>query len=93
MVTAGIRPEHVRLAGAVAKTKQGPRLSMEVLLIESLGSSSLVTLEHGSWQLLAQVERQLPVRERQTVEVLVDMDKIHWFDRINGQALSSIPAG
>jgi multiple sugar transport system ATP-binding protein len=93
MVTAGIRPEYVRLAGAVAKTKQGPRLSMEVLLIESLGSSSLVTLEHGSWQLLAQVERQLPVRERQTVEVLVDMDKIHWFDRINGQALSSIPAG
>jgi multiple sugar transport system ATP-binding protein len=91
--TLGLRPENV-VVGDVCK--DGPaapdgarpcRLSMEVLLVESLGATRLVTLRRGGWQLLAQTDGRPAPRERQAVEVVLDMTRAHVFDRASGLAL------
>jgi multiple sugar transport system ATP-binding protein len=83
-VTLGIRPEHVALTGGAT---QGAKVSMEVALVEPLGSESLVTLHRGPWQVTAKVYGRQPMRNGQTVEVAFAMDQSHWFDRDSGLAL------
>jgi multiple sugar transport system ATP-binding protein len=92
-VTAGIRPEDVRLAGGEEGSGPTARWGMEVLLVEPLGSTRLVTLGRGGRQLLAQVDGRQAPRERQTVEVVLDMQRVHLFDRSSGRALGGAPAG
>ena len=81
-MTAGIRPEHV-VIGAVADS----RLRMDVLLVEPLGATALVTLGRIGQQLLAVTDGRSAPRERQAVEVGLDMRQIHLFERSSGQAL------
>ncbi len=78
-VTAGIRPEFVKV-GAVG-------WKMDVLLIEPLGSTTLVTLGRDGWQLLALAGGRPPLRERETVEVGLDVRHLHLFDQKTGAAL------
>ena len=93
-LTLGLRPEHVRLAEEAEERGGNPHLIMEVLLVETLGATSLVTLGRGRWQLLAHGERRPSLRERQTVKVELDMKRGHLFDKASGLALGgSIPAG
>jgi multiple sugar transport system ATP-binding protein len=82
-VTAGLRPEHLSLG-----QQAGPaRWLMDVLLVEPLGSASLVTLGRSGQQLLALVEGRSAYSERQSVTVGFDMRDLHLFDRSNGKAL------
>jgi multiple sugar transport system ATP-binding protein len=93
-VTAGIRPEHVKLTapGQEAVASGGP--IMAVVLIEPLGATQLVTVGRGRWRLLALVDRREWLAEQRTVAVDIDMDRTCWFDRLAGWALGSgDPAG
>jgi multiple sugar transport system ATP-binding protein len=82
-VTAGIRPEHVIVSEGIA-----PSLGMmDVLLVEPLGATTLVTLGRDGRQLLAVVGRGAALRERQTVEVGLGVRHLQLFDRTNGSAL------
>jgi multiple sugar transport system ATP-binding protein len=90
VVTVGLRPEHVLVEGETTKD----RVPMDVLLIEPLGTSSLVTLGRNGRQLLAMVDGRPTLRERQIVTVRLDMRHIHLFDRSSGTALlRGAPAG
>jgi len=82
-VMAGIRPEHVTVA---AEPGTG-HLTMDVLLIEPLGASRLVTLTRDGRQLLALSGGQTTFREQQVVEVRLDMQHLHLFDRTQGTTL------
>ncbi len=92
--TLGIRPDHVALEGGEVVHYPSPRLTMDVLLVEPLGSTTLVTLGRDGRQLLAQVGSGTSLRERRTVEVALNMDKAHLFDRASGRTLSDgAPSG
>jgi multiple sugar transport system ATP-binding protein len=82
-VTAGIRPESVKIGEGIADCDW----TMDVLLVEPLGSATLVTLGRDGWQLLAQIAGRPTVKERQTVEVGLDVRYLHLFDRSSGAAL------
>jgi len=74
---------------------------MEVLLVEALGHSCLVTLRHGDWQAIAlcfgaagggSTLQQL--EQGPMVEVSFNFEHAHLFDRCTGLALNeSRPAG
>jgi multiple sugar transport system ATP-binding protein len=82
-VVAGIRPEHVRVGEEI-----DPRnWRMDVLLVEPLGPSSLITLGRDGRQLLALVDGRPTLKERQTVAVGMDVQHLHLFDRLTGTAL------
>jgi multiple sugar transport system ATP-binding protein len=82
-VTAGLRPEHLSLG-----QQPGPaRWLMDVLLVEPLGSASLVTLGRNGQQLLALTDGRPAFSERQAVTVGFDVRDLHLFDRSNGKAL------
>jgi multiple sugar transport system ATP-binding protein len=78
-VTVGIRPESVTIGAA--------GWVMNVLLVEPLGSTTLVTLGRDDWQLLALAPGRSALRERDFVEVGLDVRHLHLFDRSTGMAL------
>jgi multiple sugar transport system ATP-binding protein len=96
-VTAGIRPEHL----VVGEDRGNGRLPnatrrwvMDVLLVEPLGSTTLVTLGRDGRQLLAVAGGRSAPRERETVEVVPDVRRIHLFDRSSGAGLwNGTPSG
>jgi multiple sugar transport system ATP-binding protein len=98
-VTLGIRPEDIyyprRPAGGGVTT-----LPMEVVLVESLGYSCLVTLRHGGWQCVALFNRRddpdgwKRLHQEPMVEIAFNLEKAHLFDRSTGLAWNnSRPAG
>jgi ABC-type sugar transport system ATPase subunit len=80
-VSLGIRPEDVRLG-------DGFGLTMDVVLVEPLGASALVTLRRHDWQVTAVAADVSRVRMGQTVTVAFDWARAHWFERATGLALA-----
>lgn len=83
-VTLGIRPEQAALASGNQATAT---VTMEVALVEPLGSASLVTCQRGDWRLTALDGRMAPAVGRM-VEVRLDMSKAFYFDTITGLTLN-----
>jgi ABC-type sugar transport system ATPase subunit len=93
-VTVGVRPENLKLREPNQEAVDSGLPIMEILLIEPLGTTNLVTLGRGHWRLLALVERREWLSERRTTAVDLEMDRTCWFDRSVGWALGSgDPAG
>jgi ABC-type sugar transport system ATPase subunit len=89
-VSAGFRPEHVKIRGNPANWTLHPAnvpFTMRILLVEPLGSTGLVTLEWNGRRLLAQIEGRPNLREGEAVEVAMDMRRVHLFDLASGTAL------
>jgi multiple sugar transport system ATP-binding protein len=98
-VTFGIRPEDIQIG---APDPHEARLAAEVVLVEALGHACLVTLRHGDWQGVALCPgaeawegwQRKRLEKGSMVEVSLNMEQAHWFDRSTGLALSSsLPAG
>jgi multiple sugar transport system ATP-binding protein len=89
-VVLGVRPEDVRLASRA----DAGALAMEVVLGETLGHEWLATLEHSGHRITARLPAHARVERRQTVNVVLDMKKAHWFDASSGVALGhEAPSG
>jgi multiple sugar transport system ATP-binding protein len=86
-VTLGIRPPDVRLGAAQRPTEV--LLTVQVKLIEPLGNVSLVTLERDGLELTGQLDGRAMLSEGQTIDVVIDMDRVHWFDTISGTVLTT----
>jgi multiple sugar transport system ATP-binding protein len=101
-VSLGIRPEDIYLRPPAGG---GATLPMEVVLVESLGHSCLVTLRHGGWQCVALFNRSdgrdgwkrsdwKRLQQEPMVEVAFHLERAHLFDRSTGLAWNnSRPAG
>jgi multiple sugar transport system ATP-binding protein len=86
-ITAGIRPEHL----TVGEENGWP---MEVVLVEPLGSATLVTLGWDGLQLLALAGGRPSFSERQAFKVGIDVKHLYLFDRSSGRALRrDVPSG
>ena len=83
-MTLGVRAEDVQISLA----EQAPEvLAMEVVLTESVGHASLVTLVRDGWRLTARLAGRRSLGNQQTVGVALIMEHAHLFDRSTGLAL------
>src|SRR5207245_9842647 len=95
-VTLGMRPEDIQFA---PRRQDGVSLPMQVVLVEPLGNTCLVTLRHRGWQAVALADaafsrRSVMPKGVEHVDVTLNMEQAHLFDRSTGLALgNSRPAG
>jgi multiple sugar transport system ATP-binding protein len=101
-LTLGVRPENVRLSGVDRQLgsgrENGPaRLTMKAVLIEPQGDDSLLVLQRDEWNITVRLDhREMPsllFREGETIEVVVEMEMAHLFDRASGLALCHPESG
>src|SRR5262249_23198398 len=90
-LTLGIRPNDLRLGMKLDPTEF--TLPMQVGLVESLGTSSLVLMERDRLQLTMQLDGQALVTEKQTLDVVCDMNRIYLFDATGIALMNGRPAG
>ncbi|AFA74810.1 putative ABC transporter, ATP-binding component [Gordonia polyisoprenivorans VH2] len=87
-VTAGIRPERIRLIAAAApRPTDAIEVGARVGTIENLGSDEVVHLRVGSTALQARVARPCGVREGDSVRLAIAPQDVHLFDRVSGRRL------
>ncbi|MFM7266523.1 MAG: ABC transporter ATP-binding protein, partial [Cyanobium sp.] len=88
-LTAGLRPEHLRLAPATNRN-----LAAEVCHVEALGNEQLVTcrLREGSQLVLVRAEPEVAVAAGEAVHLEVDPSGWRLFDREGEALLPSSPA-
>lgn len=79
-VTLGIRPEDVHDASLAGEGAPGARFKATVDVFEAMGSEVYLYLSCGEDTLVARVEAKTRARVGDTLDVLVDMTKMHVFD-------------
>ncbi|WP_263770229.1 ABC transporter ATP-binding protein [Propionivibrio soli] len=89
-VEFGIRPENVHLAG-IGTPAHWPRLSLAVELIEPMGAENLVHFALCQHALIGRFGNDVRPAPGTLLEVALDSDKMHLFDKETGQALDSPP--
>jgi multiple sugar transport system ATP-binding protein len=78
-VIAGIRPESVRLPGAVPELRAAP-VSGEVVVVEPLGSQVHVQLKLGDQVLAAMLPPSIMPRPGEPLTLAIDLGELHLFD-------------
>ena len=86
-VVAGIRPEHLRIAGETDDGTDGG-ITGQVRTIENLGSEELITITAGTTAICARRPRPAGVAEGRHVRLLVDPTDVHLFDVSSGLRLT-----
>jgi multiple sugar transport system ATP-binding protein len=87
-VVLGIRPEdmHDKSLLPTTVTNQAA-VRMNVDVIEPMGAISTLFLTSGPETLVATVEAETAAREGQVLDVVIDVDKIHLFDKETEQKI------
>ena len=81
-VTLGIRPEAIfdKNLDSHVKATAGNTISAKVDVLEPLGPEYVAYLGAGKHNMIATIETGTKVKEGQTAEFIVDLDRIHIFD-------------
>ena len=85
-VILGIRPEHIHDAAITGSFPGGESLAVTVEVIEPLGSVVLIIATCGSLQVMASVDSKTKAQPRTEMRLLVDMNRMHLFDKSTGEA-------
>src|SRR5690606_7811446 len=84
----GIRPEDMHDANFVPPgIADTARFSANVNVIEPLGAEVYAYVENGGKELVARFDPRTHARVGQPVDVIVDMQKVHIFDRETEKAI------
>ncbi len=85
----GIRPEDIYDKGiaTLVKSTPGNTITVDVDVIEPLGSEVEMYLKAGELQLIAMIDSASSARIGDRIDVIFDMDKSHLFDKDTEQAL------
>ena len=88
-VTFGIRPEDIHDKDFVPLSAKavGEPITMQVEVVEPMGSTSVTFLRIGTQALTAQVDAASKAHEGQTLDVVLDAGAIHVFDTETEQAM------
>jgi ABC-type sugar transport system ATPase subunit len=89
-VELGLRPEAIAVRSnglASEAAPSSPTLPAQIRRVEFNGHELLATLALGPHLLVARLPSNQPVRERQDVQVVLDLDRAVWFDPATGRAL------
>jgi multiple sugar transport system ATP-binding protein len=86
-LTLGVRPEDIYLAGGVAPPGGGVEVEGVVEAVEPMGNEIFVYARVGEQELVARIApKRLPAVD-ETVRLLFDAERIHFFDAETGAAL------
>ncbi|WP_129629759.1 ABC transporter ATP-binding protein [Candidatus Oscillochloris fontis] len=84
----GVRPEDVHDANFVARgVDEAARITVQVNLTEAMGSEVFAYLENSGKEFVGRLDPRTSARPGNRLEIVLDMDKMHIFDRENEQAL------
>jgi len=84
----GIRPEDMHDAHFVPRgVDESARLRMDVTVIEPMGSEVYAFVERGGKEFTSRFDPRTGARVGQSLDVVLDMDKMHVFDRETEKAL------
>ena len=78
-VTVGVRPEDVQPV-AVSRAHRRAILSAQVQVVEPLGNEALVHARTADFELTARVAPDAAPTPGATIDLAVDLDKVHFFD-------------
>ncbi|MBI1938842.1 MAG: sn-glycerol-3-phosphate ABC transporter ATP-binding protein UgpC [Ignavibacteriales bacterium] len=84
-IMLGIRPEDIKITSA---QKSDGDLTANVELFEPLGSEALIHFVIGNNKLVGRSFSSENFKYNQTVNIFLEMDKIHLFNSTNGKTLS-----
>jgi multiple sugar transport system ATP-binding protein len=80
-VILGIRPEHLKDAAFGDKTIVTDALHAVVDLVETLGAEVQLDVKIGDYALVARVDPRTRAKRHEKIELAVNMDKIHIFEK------------
>lgn len=84
-VSLGVRPEDITIAAGTAVSHEP--ISADVTVTESLGDLLLLHCQIGKQEIQVKLEPRSNIQPGDTVELAVDMDRLHLFDQSSGSAL------
>jgi len=85
-VILGIRPEHIYDGAVKGPFPGSERVSSTVDVIEPLGSMVILISSFGSSLLTCSVEPQTQAKLHHGMEFLIDMNRVHLFDKETGES-------
>jgi multiple sugar transport system ATP-binding protein len=80
-VILGIRPEHIEDAAFEDNTISNKMFTAMVEVVETLGSEIQLDVASDDHNLVARVDPRTKAKRHQEIELAVNMDKIHIFDK------------
>ncbi len=87
-VSFGIRPEDIHDANFVPRgVDEQARVHVNVAVTEPLGSEVYVYVEQGGTEFIGRLDPRTGARTGESLEIVMDMDKMHLFDRDTEQSL------
>ena len=82
----GIRPEHVYDLNLKGSFTGGEKLKCNIEVVEPIGSEVILLANSGSNQLTARVDPATQVKPQMTVDLILDMNRMHLFDEETKQS-------
>jgi multiple sugar transport system ATP-binding protein len=87
-ITLGIRPEDIHDAHFVPRgVDEAAKLNANVTVVEPLGSEVFAYVENGGKELVSRLDPRTSARVGQPLDLVVDMGKMHAFERDTGRTL------
>ena len=86
-VILGIRPEHIRIDREIPQAEKSGSMKMRVDLVEMLGAETYLHLNLGGARMTARVPPCPQIHAGETLQIILDANKIHLFDRENQAAI------
>ena len=87
-IILGIRPEHFYEKALKGPFPGGETLKINIEVVEPIGSQVILLASAGTDQLTACVDPQTGARPHTQMEILVDMNRMHLFDKDTGEAFT-----
>jgi multiple sugar transport system ATP-binding protein len=84
----GVRPEDIHDSHYVPRgVDETARMNANVTVVEPLGSEVFAFIENGGKEMVSRLDPRTTAKVGQPIEVVVDMSKLHIFDRNTEKAL------
>ena len=87
-VVFGIRPEHIKDRSFSSDIPGRDELEAVVDVVEPVGSEVILIVTVGTHQLTAKVDPHTKASVHQPIELSVDMNKMHLFDKETGEVIA-----
>lgn len=86
----GLRPEHISEVDSVAKESDGyGRFTSKVEVVEPAGADTYVVVPLGSETIMARVNGEVEVEAGDSLELAINLKRIHFFDKESGKRIST----
>ena len=87
-IVFGVRPEHIYEPESQLRQSEGVEpIKAKVEILEPMGAEVYVYLTTGKTPFIARLDPHLKVEIDETLELLVDMEKTHFFDKETEKAV------